>query len=95
MPVLPCLTSFSLDYKKLYQFLLACQQKCLLNSCQQFVSIPMAIEQVDPLVVFENIAQVEQLNFYFEHKGKQEATAAMDAIAQLQRELDASEKQIN
>lgn len=83
MPVLPCLTSFSLDYKKLYQFLLACQQKCLLNSCQQFVSIPMAIEQVDPLVVFENIAQVEQLNFYFEHKGKQEATAAMDAIAQL------------
>lgn len=83
MPVLPCRTSFSLDYKKLYQFLLACQQKCLLNSCQQFVSIPVAIEQVDPLVIFENIAQTQQLNFYFEHKGKQEATAAMDAIAQL------------
>ncbi len=83
MPVLPCRTSFSLDYKKLYQFLLACQQKCLLNSCQQFVSIPVAIEQVDPLVIFENIAEPQQLNFYFEHKGNQEATAAMDAIAQL------------
>jgi len=84
MPVLPCPTSFSLDYKKLYQFLLAWQQKCLLNNCQQFVSIPVAIEQVDPLVIFENIAQTQQLNFYFEHKGKQEATAAIDAIAQLQ-----------
>lgn len=83
MPVLPCCTSFSLDYKKLYQFLLVCQQKCLLNNCQQFVSIPVAIEQVDPLVIFENIAQTQQLNFYFEHKGKQEATAAIDAIAQL------------
>ncbi len=82
MLVLPCCT-FSLDYKKLYQFLLACQQKCLLNSCQQFVSIPIAIEQVDPLVIFENIAQKQQLSFYFEHKGKQEATAAIDAIAQL------------
>ncbi len=83
MPVLPCRTSFSLDYKKLYQFLLACQQKCLLNSCQQFVSIPVAIEQVDPLVIFENIAEPQQLNFYFEHKGNQEATAAIDAIAHL------------
>lgn len=84
MQVLPRPINISLDYKELYQFLLACQQKCLLKNCRQFISIPIAIEQVDPLIVFENFAKPEQLNFYFENKGKQEAIAAIDAVAQLQ-----------
>jgi len=86
MQVLPRPINISLDYEELYQFLLACQQKCLLKNCRQFISIPIAIEQVDPLIIFENFAKPEQLNFYFENKGKQEAIAAIDAVAQLQIE---------
>lgn len=86
MQVLPRPTKISLDYQELYQFLLACQQKCLLKNCRQFISIPIAIEQVDPLIIFENFAKQEQLNFYFENRGKQEAIAAIDAVAQLQIE---------
>lgn len=86
MQVLPRPSKISLDYQELYQFLLACQQKCLLKNCRQFISIPIAIEQVDPLIIFENFAKQEQLNFYFENRGKQEAIAALDAVAQLQIE---------
>lgn len=84
MQVLPRPTNISLDYKELYQFLLACQQKSLLKNARQFISIPIAIEQVDPLIIFENLAKQAQLNFYFENRGKQEAIAAIDAVAQLQ-----------
>lgn len=86
MQVLPRPTNISLDYKELYQFLLACQQKSLIKNTRQFISIPIAIEQVDPLIIFENLAKEEQLNFYFENRGKQEAIAAIDAVAQLQIE---------
>ena len=58
----------------------------MLKNARQFISIPVAIEQVDPLIIFENLAKQEQLNFYFENRGKQEAIAAIDAVAQLQIE---------
>ncbi len=82
MQVLPCRANFCLDYKKLYQFLLASQQKCPRN-CTQFVSISLEVEPIDPLVALERMAQTNKLNFYFENKDKGEAIAAIDAIAQL------------
>lgn len=82
MLVLPCRADFSLDYKKLYQFLLASQQKCPRN-CTQIVSVSLAIESIDPLVVLEKMAQPNRLNFYFENRDKREAIAAIDAVEQL------------
>jgi menaquinone-specific isochorismate synthase len=82
MAVLPCRVNFSLDYKKLYQFLLASQQNCP-RHCRQIVSISLAVEPIDPLVVLEKMAQPNQLNFYFENKAKGEAIAAIDALAKL------------
>ncbi len=83
MPVLPCRANLCLDHKSIYQFLLACQQNCQSN-CTQFVSISLEIELVDPLVVFQEIAKPDRLNFYFENRGKGEAIAAIDAVATLQ-----------
>jgi menaquinone-specific isochorismate synthase len=83
MPVLPCRTSLFPSHRELYQFLLAVQQNCLKSKCTQIVSISLEVEQIDPLVVLENISQPDQLNFYFENKGKKEAIAAVDAVVRL------------
>jgi len=81
MPVLPCRVNFSLDYKKLYQFLLASQQNCPGN-CTIIVSISLEVEQIDPLIVLDKITQPNQLSFYFENKERGEAIAAIDAVAE-------------
>lgn len=83
MPVLPCRPNLFVDYKDLYQFLLACQQKCLIRNCSQFVSISIEVDSIDPLVVLEKITQSDQLSFYFENKDKGEAIAAIGSVAQL------------
>lgn len=70
MPVLPCRTNLFPSHRELYQFLLAVQQNCLKSKCTQIVSISLEVEQIDPLVVMENVSQPDQLNFYFENKGK-------------------------
>ena len=85
MPVLPCCANFFINYKKIYQFLLGCQQNCLKRNCTQIVSISLEIIAVDPLVVLDRLAKSDELNFYFE-KGKGEAIAAIDAVATLQIE---------
>lgn len=82
MPVLPCRANFSVDYKDIYQFLLACQQNCFQDR-EQFISISMEIESIDPLVVLNEIAQPNQLSFYFENKYNNQAIAAIDAVAKL------------
>jgi menaquinone-specific isochorismate synthase len=82
MTVLPCRANFLLDYKDLYQFLLACQQNCSQN-WKQVVSISMEIKPVDPLVVLKKIANTNQLTFYYENKSKGEAIAAIDAVVKL------------
>ena len=82
MTVSPCRANFLLDYKELYQFLLARQADCSRNSVQ-FVSISIEIRAVDPLIVLERIAKPEQLTFYYENKSKGEAIAAIDAVAKL------------
>lgn len=81
MPVVPCRANIALDYKKLYQFLLASQQNCPQN-CTKIVSISLEIETVDPLAVLNQIAAPDRLNFYFENKERGEAIAAIDAVAQ-------------
>ena len=83
--LLPCCANFFINYNKIYQFLLACQQNCLKRNCTQFVSISLGIIAVDPLVVLDRLTKLNELNFYFE-KGKGEAIAAIDAVATLQLE---------
>ncbi len=82
MTVSPCRANFLLDYKELYQFLLACQQNCSGNAVQ-FVNLSIEIKAVDPLVVLEKIAKPDQLTFYYENKSRGEAIAAIDAVAKL------------
>lgn len=85
MTVSPCRANLFLDQKELYQFLSACQQDCSCNQTR-FVSISTEIESVDPLVALEEIAQPNQLNFYFENKSKKQAIAAIDSVAKLHLE---------
>jgi menaquinone-specific isochorismate synthase len=83
MTVSPCRTNFFVEHKDLYQFLLTVQENCLKNNCRQIVSISLEIDLVDPLVVLDQLSQANEINFYFENKGKGEAIAAIDAVAQL------------
>jgi len=84
MTVSPCRSNFFVEHKDLYQFLLAVQEKCLKNNCRQIVSLSQEIDLVDPLVVLNKLTQVNEINFYFEHRGKGEAIAAIDTVAKLQ-----------
>jgi menaquinone-specific isochorismate synthase len=84
MTVSPCRSNSFVEHKDLYQFLLAVQEKCLKNNSRQIVSISQEIDLVDPLVVLNKLTQVNEINFYFEHKGKGEAIAAIDTVTKLQ-----------
>ncbi|WP_373526728.1 isochorismate synthase MenF [Nostoc sp.] len=90
MTVSPCRSNFFVQHKDLYQFLLAVQEKCLKNNCRQIVSISQEIDLVDPLLVLDKLTQANEINFYFEDKGKGEAIAAIDAITKL--EIDGTER---
>lgn len=83
MPVLQCRSHTFLYHNELYQFLSNCQQNCAVDS-SHIVSISLEVESVDPLAVLQQIAQPNQLSFYFEHKSDKSAIAAIDAVAQLQ-----------
>jgi menaquinone-specific isochorismate synthase len=84
MTVSPCRSNFFVNHKDIYQFLLAVQQNCLNNNCRQIASISLELDWVDPLVVLAKLAQANEINFYFENRGKGEAIAAIDAVAKLQ-----------
>jgi menaquinone-specific isochorismate synthase len=84
MTVSPCRSNFFVEHKDLYQFLLAVQENCLKSSCRQIVSISLEIDLIDPLVVLDQLAQANAINFYFEHRGKGEAIAAIDAVKKIQ-----------
>ncbi|RCJ31649.1 isochorismate synthase [Nostoc minutum NIES-26] len=90
MTVSPCRSNFFVKHKDLYQFLLSVQENCLKNDCRQIVSISLDIDWVDPLVVLDRLTQANEINFYFENKGKEEAIAAIDAVAKLQ--IDGEER---
>ena len=84
MLVLPCRDRFSIHYKELHQFLLAAQADCQQTNRPQIISISWEIDPVDPLVVWQQMAQPEQPSFYLENPGKTEAIAAIGAAAELQ-----------
>ncbi|WP_026732595.1 isochorismate synthase [Fischerella sp. PCC 9605] len=86
MTVSQCPADFFVYNKELYQFLVAAQRKSIKNNSAQIASISLEINLVDPLVVMDKLAQPNQLNFYWENKGKKEAIAAIDAVAKLQIE---------
>lgn len=90
MTVSPCRSNFLVKNKDLYQFLLTVQENCLQNHCRQIVSISLALDWVDPLVVLDKLTQANEINFYFENKGKGEAIAAIDTVAKLQ--IDGKER---
>ncbi|MFM6038816.1 MAG: isochorismate synthase MenF [Sphaerospermopsis kisseleviana] len=83
MTISPCRSSFFIEYKDLHQLLLAVQEKCYEQRSQQIVSISLAIDFIDPLVVLDKFAQKNTLNFYFENRSKGEAIVAIDAIKKL------------
>ncbi|MEH2274995.1 MAG: isochorismate synthase [Nostoc sp.] len=84
MTVLPCRNNLFVEHKDLYQFLVVVQEKCVNNNCRQIVSISQEIDLVDPLLVLDKLTQANEINFYFEDKGKGEAIAAIDAVTKLQ-----------
>ncbi|MDZ8185902.1 MAG: isochorismate synthase [Nostoc sp. ChiSLP02] len=84
MTVSPCRSNLFVQHKDLYQFLLAVQKKCIKNNSRQIVSISQEIDLVDPLLVLDRFTQANEINFYFEDKGKGEAIAAIDAVEKLQ-----------
>ncbi|MEH2281318.1 MAG: isochorismate synthase MenF [Nostoc sp.] len=84
MTVSPCRSNFFVEHKDLYQFLVTVQEKCVKNNCRQIVSISQEIDLVDPLLVLDKLTQANEINFYFEDRGKGEAIAAIDAVAKLQ-----------
>ncbi|MBW4557389.1 MAG: isochorismate synthase MenF [Trichormus sp. ATA11-4-KO1] len=90
MTVSPCRSNFLVKNKDLYQFLLTVQENCLQNNCRQIVSISLDLDWVDPLVVLDKLTQANEINFYFENKGKGEAIAAIDTVAKLQ--IDGKER---
>ncbi|MBN3875292.1 MULTISPECIES: isochorismate synthase [unclassified Nostoc] len=90
MTVSPCRSKFFVKHKDLYQFLVAVQEKCVKNNCRQIVSVSQEIDLVDPLLVLDELTQANEINFYFEDRGKGEAIAAIDAVAKLQ--IDGSDR---
>lgn len=82
--------------QQLYHFLSRCQQLSEHKDQTRIVSISLKIDPVDPLAVFQALADVNQPNFYFEKQNRQQnfspdgqladgriAIAAIGAVAQL------------
>ena len=77
MPVIPCRANIFQDEQQLYQFLLACQEKTHSLGCSQIISFSQEIELLDPLAVYQALAQPNELNFYWENSRYGEAIAAI------------------
>jgi menaquinone-specific isochorismate synthase len=84
MTVSTCGTDFDVEYKQVQQFVSVCHEKCQTKNCSQILSISLEIEFLDPLIIFQEFAQANQLSLYFEHRVKKEAIAAIDAVAKLE-----------
>ncbi|ARV61753.1 isochorismate synthase [Nostocales cyanobacterium HT-58-2] len=84
MTVSSCNADFFVYNKELCCFLLAVQQNCIKNNSTQIASLSLEIDWVDPLVVLNQLAEPNKINFYWENRGKKEALAAVDAVAKLE-----------
>jgi len=83
MTVTPLRPNLFQDCQDLHQFLLAFKQTALQKDQTKIISISLEIPPVDPLAVLSAIAKPDQLHFYFEKAGKEEAIAAIDTVASL------------
>lgn len=83
-PVIPYPPRLFQDRQILEQFLLNCQQNALAKKQPHLVSISQEIPGVDPLLVLQEIAQPNQLNFYWENRNRGEAIAAINSTKTLQ-----------
>lgn len=68
MTVTPYCKNLFQSRRDLHQFLLACQQESLEKSHAKIISISLEIEPVDPLIIFDQIAQPNEFNFYIERR---------------------------
>jgi menaquinone-specific isochorismate synthase len=84
MTVSACRDNFFVYTKDLHKFLSAVQEKCLKSNSTQIVSISLDIELVDPLIVFDQLAQTDDLNFYWENKSKGEVIAGIGSAAKFE-----------
>ena len=86
MTVSPCSAKFFISNQELYQFLEKKQAYCIKNNCTQIASIAVYIDSVDPLVVFQKLATIDRLNFYWESPSKKQAIAAIGAVTKFEVE---------
>jgi menaquinone-specific isochorismate synthase len=86
MTVSPCSAEFFVYNKQLYQFLVKKRAYCIKNNCTQIASIALEIDSVDPLVVFQKLATLDRLNFYWESPSKKQAIAAIGAVTKFEVE---------
>jgi menaquinone-specific isochorismate synthase len=84
MTVSTCRNNFLVYNEDLHKFLSAIQEKCLKTNSTRIVSISLDIDLVDPLVVFEKLAQIDGLNFYWENKSKGEVIAGIGSAAKFE-----------
>ncbi len=68
MPVTPYCNTLFQSHRDLHQFLSICKQASIDKQHSQIVSISLEIDPIDPLVIYQQFAQPEQLNFYIERR---------------------------
>ncbi|MCL6434578.1 MAG: isochorismate synthase [Leptolyngbyaceae cyanobacterium HOT.MB2.61] len=68
MTVTPYCNNLFQSRRDLHQFLSACQQDSSEKNHPQIISISLEIEPVDPLVIFDHIAEPDEFNFYIERR---------------------------
>jgi len=93
MPVTKYCNQRFQNQRDLYQFIHHYQNHFDEKNRSQFISLTFEIDPIDPLAIFNELTQFNQLNFYFEKRNSTKhssipadrtAIAAIDAVAQLQ-----------
>uniref|UniRef100_A0ACD5GWU6 Uncharacterized protein n=1 Tax=Desertifilum tharense IPPAS B-1220 TaxID=1781255 RepID=A0ACD5GWU6_9CYAN len=79
-PVIPYPPRLFQDRQILEQFLLNCQQNALAKKQPHLVSISQEIPGVDPLLVLQEVAQPNQLNFYWENRNRGKRSPPLIAL---------------
>jgi menaquinone-specific isochorismate synthase len=82
MTVTPYCQNLFQNHQDLFQVLFDCQQESLRKNHPQIISISLKIDAVDPLAIFQQLADSDQLNCYFEKQNShQNAFLEQDGIA--------------
>ncbi len=80
MTVTPYRTNIFQDPQELSQLLIKGKQQAIAKDCPQIVSISQEIPPIDPLVVLQEIAKPNQLQFYFEKRAADTAIVAIESV---------------